>query len=88
MKEREEFFVPYIEGSLGNRTKKTIKRFALFAVLIVAVGAVIFSFTQKPLRTVRLSWQQQQKSQEFFTKTHIQCCEFKLQRTLLKMWFY
>lgn len=50
MKEREEFFVPYIEGSLGNRTKKTIKRFALFAVLIVAVGAIIFSFTQKPFK--------------------------------------
>lgn len=50
MKEREEFFVPYIEGSLGNRTKKTIKSFALLALLIVAVGALIFSFTQKPFK--------------------------------------
>ncbi len=50
MKEREEFFVPYIEGSLGNRTKKTIREFALVTLLIIAVAALIFSFTQKPFK--------------------------------------
>lgn len=50
MKEKDEFFVPYIEGSLGKRTKKTIKRFALFAVLEVVLGAVIFGFSQKQFK--------------------------------------
>ena len=50
MKEKEEFFVPYIEGSLGKRTQKTIKKFALLAILIVVGGALIFSFAQKPFK--------------------------------------
>jgi len=50
MKEKEEFFVPYIEGSLGKRTQKTIKRFALLAVLLIAASAFIFSFSQKPFK--------------------------------------
>ena len=50
MKEKEEFFVPYIEGSMGNRTKKTIKRFALVAILVIVGGALIFSFSQKPFK--------------------------------------
>lgn len=50
MKEKEEFFVPYIEGSLGRRTQKTIKRFALLAVLVIAASAIIFSIAQKPFK--------------------------------------
>lgn len=50
MKEKEEFFVLYIEGSLGKRTQKTIKRFALVAILVIVVGAVLFSITQKPFK--------------------------------------
>jgi hypothetical protein len=50
MKEKEEFFVPYIEGSLGKRTKKSIRRFALLAVLLIALGAILFSSTQKPFK--------------------------------------
>jgi hypothetical protein len=50
MKEKEEFFVPYIEGSLGNRTKKALKRFALLAILVVVGVAFVFSFSQKPFK--------------------------------------
>ena len=50
MKEKDEFFVPYIEGSLGNRTKKTIKKFAFATILIVVGAALIFSFAQKPFK--------------------------------------
>ena len=50
MKEKEEFFVPYIEGSLGNRTRKTIRRFALLSFLLVIGAALIFSFAQEPFK--------------------------------------
>lgn len=50
MKEKEEFFVPYIEGSLGKRTQKTIKRFALLAIVVIVGGALVFSFAQKPFK--------------------------------------
>jgi hypothetical protein len=50
MKEKEEFFVPYIEGSLGKRTRKSIRRFALLAVLVIAFSAIIFSIAQKPFK--------------------------------------
>ncbi len=50
MKKNKEFYVPYIEGSLGHETKKTIKRFALIAILVIVVGALIFSFSQKPFK--------------------------------------
>ena len=50
MKEKDEFFVPYIEGSLGNRTQKTIKKFTFATILIVVGAALIFSFAQKPFK--------------------------------------
>lgn len=48
MKKDEEFYISYIEGSLGNQTKKVLKKFVLLAILVLVVGAFIFSFSQKP----------------------------------------
>lgn len=49
MKEKE-FFVSYIENSLGARTKLALKRFVLFALGLIVLGAFIFSFFQKPFK--------------------------------------
>lgn len=50
MKKNDEFYVSYIDSSLGTKTKRTIKRFALAAVVFIAMSALIFSFTQKPFK--------------------------------------
>lgn len=50
MKKEEEFYVPYIEGSIGDKTRKTIKKFVMLTFSILAIGAVIFSFSQKPFK--------------------------------------
>ena len=50
MKKNDEFYVSYIEGSLGSTTKQTVKRFVLASIIIIAVGALIFSFSQKPFK--------------------------------------
>lgn len=50
MKKEEEFYVSYIDGSLGNNTKKTIKKFILCAALVTIGAALIFSFSQKPFK--------------------------------------
>lgn len=50
MKNKEEFFVPYIKGSLGKNTKRTLKVFTLMVILITIGGAAIFSITQKPFK--------------------------------------
>jgi len=50
MEKNDEFYVSYIDGSLGQKTKRTIKRFALASVLVVILGSLIFSFTQKPFK--------------------------------------
>ncbi|QMU63098.1 MAG: hypothetical protein GKR88_01615 [Flavobacteriaceae bacterium] len=50
MKKNDEFYVPYIEGSLGRNTKKTIKKFVLAALLILVAGGLIFSFSQKSFK--------------------------------------
>jgi hypothetical protein len=50
MKKEEEFYVSYIDGSLGNNTKKTIKKFILCAALVTIGGVLIFSFSQKPFK--------------------------------------
>ena len=46
--EEKEFFVPYIEGSLGVKTKQKLKQFILVVLGFIILGAVIFSFFQKP----------------------------------------
>ncbi|SEB45419.1 hypothetical protein SAMN04489761_0814 [Tenacibaculum sp. MAR_2009_124] len=46
----KEFFVAYIDGSLGTRTKKTLRRFAFFAFSFLVIGGLIFSFIQKPFK--------------------------------------
>lgn len=48
MKKQDEFFVSYIEGSLGENTRKTLKRFAWISLLLILASASIFSFSQKP----------------------------------------
>jgi hypothetical protein len=50
MKKNDEFYVSYIDGSLGQKTKRTIKKFAIASILIVILGSVVFSFTQKPFK--------------------------------------
>jgi hypothetical protein len=50
MKKNDEFYVSYIEGSLGSKTKRTLKRFAISAVFLVIVSALLFSFSQKPFK--------------------------------------
>ena len=50
MKENNEFYVSYIDGSLGQKTKRTIKRFAIASILIVILGALLFGFSQKPFK--------------------------------------
>ncbi|MDT0558996.1 hypothetical protein RM697_10075 [Ichthyenterobacterium sp. W332] len=50
MKKNNDFFVPYIEGSLGASTKKTLKTFTIVTFLVVIVGALVFSFSQKPFK--------------------------------------
>jgi len=47
MKEKE-FFVSYIENSLGERTKQTLKKFVLITIGLLVLGALVFSFFQKP----------------------------------------
>ncbi len=50
MKKNDEFYVPYIDGSLGSKTKKTLKRFTFIAIVVIVIGALIFSFAQKPFK--------------------------------------
>ena len=50
MKKNDEFYVPYIEGSLGKNTKRTLKRFTFLAILLIIVAAVLFSTSQKPFK--------------------------------------
>jgi hypothetical protein len=50
MKKNDEFYVSYIHGSLGYKTKRTLKRFACSAIMVIIVAAVVFSFSQKPFK--------------------------------------
>jgi len=50
MKKNDEFYVSYIEGSLGAKTKQTIKRFTIGSFVVIIIGALLFSFTQKPFK--------------------------------------
>jgi hypothetical protein len=50
MKKNDEFYVSYIAGSLGAKTKQTLKRFTLGSFVLVLVGAFVFSFAQKPFK--------------------------------------
>ncbi|MEH6535325.1 MAG: hypothetical protein V7719_02955 [Psychroserpens sp.] len=50
MKKNDEFYVSYLEGSLGVKTKKVLKRFAISAILLLSVSALLFSFSQKPFK--------------------------------------
>jgi len=50
MKKNDEFYVPYIDGSLGPKTKTILKRFTIVAILVIAISALLFSFAQKPFK--------------------------------------
>lgn len=50
MQKNDEFYVSYIDGSLGDKTKSTIKRFTIVSLLIVVIAATVFSVTQKPFK--------------------------------------
>jgi hypothetical protein len=50
MKKNEEFYVSYIDGSLGEKTKKQLKRFVIVSVLLIVFSALLFSFTQKQFK--------------------------------------
>ncbi|MFT6337229.1 MAG: hypothetical protein ACI86M_003064 [Saprospiraceae bacterium] len=50
MKKNDEFYVSYIDGSLGAKTKRTLKRFAISVVAFIAIGALVFSFAQNPFK--------------------------------------
>ncbi len=50
MKKNDEFYVPYIDGSLGKKTKATLKKFTIGVFVIIIIGALLFSFTQKPFK--------------------------------------
>ncbi len=50
MKKNDEFYVSYIEDSIGAKTKQILKRFVLVAVGIIILTALVFSFSQKPFK--------------------------------------
>lgn len=50
MKKNDEFYVSYIDGSLGAKTKRTLKRFTIGSFVIIILGALLFSFAQKPFK--------------------------------------
>ncbi len=50
MKKQDEFFVPYINGSLGSNTKKAIRRLVYIISIAIIVIAVVFAFAQKPFK--------------------------------------
>lgn len=50
MKKNDEFYVSYIDGSLGVKTKKTLKLFAICSIIVIIIGAFLFSFAQKPFK--------------------------------------
>ena len=50
MNKNDEFYVSYIDGSLGSKTKQTIKRFVFVAVGIIILAALVFSIAQKPFK--------------------------------------
>ena len=50
MKKNDEFYVSYIEGSLGTKTKQTLKRFVFIAIGIIILASLVFSFSQKTFK--------------------------------------
>jgi len=50
MKKNDEFYVSYIEDSIGTKTKEVLKRFVFFTIGIIILAALVFSFSQKPFK--------------------------------------
>ena len=47
MKQKDEFYIGYIEDSVGENTKGSLKKFVLFGLFFLILGALSFSFFQK-----------------------------------------
>jgi len=50
MMKDKEFYVPYIEGSLGPKTKRKLKYFIFLSIFFIVIAAILFSFSQKPFK--------------------------------------
>lgn len=50
MKKNDEFYVSYIDGSLGTKTQQTLKRFVFIAIGIIILASLVFSFTQNTFK--------------------------------------
>lgn len=49
-KKNDEFYVSYIEGSLGDNTKRIIKRFGFITLFVMVGAAVLFALSQKTFK--------------------------------------
>lgn len=50
MKKNDEFYVSYIAGSLGENTKRALKKFVFVAILFVVGAALVFALSQKQFK--------------------------------------
>lgn len=50
MMKDKEFYIPYIEGSLGKKTKRKLKYFIFLSILFIITAAILFSFSQNPFK--------------------------------------
>lgn len=50
MKKNDEFYVSYIEGSLGEKTKNSLKKFVFATILFVVGAALVFALSQKEFK--------------------------------------
>ncbi|PRX57922.1 hypothetical protein [Flagellimonas meridianipacifica] len=46
MKQKDEFYIGYVEDSVGNLTKKSLKNFVLFGIGFLILGALLFGIFQ------------------------------------------
>ncbi|WP_422859169.1 hypothetical protein ACOKFD_17965 [Flagellimonas sp. S174] len=46
MKQKDEFYIGYVEHSVGTLTKKSLKNFVLFGIGFLILGALLFGIFQ------------------------------------------
>ena len=49
MKEEDDFYIGYLD-TVAPKTKKSIKSFVLFGILLLVGGALLFAFTQNTFK--------------------------------------